>query len=115
VDLIEVARIEAAVLRHGERFLNRIYTARELAEAAGRVQSLAARFAAKEAAAKALGCGIGQVGWRDIETTRPADQPPEIVLHGAAKALAQALGLREWAVSLSHTKDYAIATVVAKD
>jgi holo-[acyl-carrier protein] synthase len=115
VDLIEISRIEAAMERHGERFLNRVFTAQELAAAKNLPHSLAARFAAKEAAAKVLGCGIGQVGWQDIEIIRTAERRPEIILYGAAKALAEELGLREWAVSLSHTKDYAIASVVAKD
>ena len=115
VDLIEISRIEGALERHGERFLSRVYTAQELAEARALPHSLAARFAAKEAAAKALGCGIGQVAWREIEIIRTAERRPEIILYGAAKALAQELGLREWAVSLSHTHDLAIATVVATD
>ncbi len=115
VDLIEIARIEATMLRHGERFLNRIFTPQELAAANALPHSLAARFAAKEAAAKALGCGIGEVAWKEIEILRTAERRPEIVLHGAARALAEKLELREWAVSLSHTKDHAVAVVVAKD
>ena len=115
VDLIEIARVEAVVRRYGERFLNRIFTGQEQADARGQLASLAARFAAKEAAAKALGCGIGPVGWLDIEVTRDPERRPEIVLHGAAEQRAQALHLREWSVSLSHSKDYAIALVVAAD
>jgi holo-[acyl-carrier protein] synthase len=115
VDLIEIARVEAVVRRHGERFLNRIFTPQEQADAQGQAASLAARFAAKEAAAKALGCGIGPVSWLDIEITRDPERRPVIVLHGAAQQRAQALHLREWSVSLSHSKDYAIALVVAAD
>lgn len=115
VDLVEVARVEAAVARHGERFLQRVYTDQERVDAGGRPQSLAARFAAKEAVAKALGSGIGVVGWRDIEITRDASHRPELVLHGAAQKLAAELGLREWSVSLSHTQLYAIALAVATD
>ena len=115
VDLIEIARVEAAIQRHGDRFLNRIFTAQEQPDAQGQTSSLAARFAAKEAAAKALGCGIGPVGWLEIEITRDPERRPEIVLHGAAQQRAEALHLREWSVSLSHTKDYAIALVVAGD
>jgi holo-[acyl-carrier protein] synthase len=67
VDIIEVARIDAAILRHRERFFQRFFTTQELIEAEGRTPALAARFAAKEAVAKALGCGIGDVGWKEIE------------------------------------------------
>jgi holo-[acyl-carrier protein] synthase len=115
IDLIEIARVAAVWQRYGKRFLNRIFTAQEQADAGGQVASLAARFAAKEAAAKALGCGIGPVGWLDIEIIRDAQRSPEIVLHGAALERAQALHLREWSVSLSHAKDHAIALVVASD
>ena len=115
VDLVEVARVEAAVARHGERFLERVFTAGERADSGSRPQSLAARFAAKEAVAKALGSGIGAVGWRDIEITRQADQRPDLVLHGAALKLSAELGLHEWSVSLSHTREYAIAVAVASD
>ena len=113
VDLIEIARVEAAVRRYGERFLNRVYTGREQADAQGQAASLAARFAAKEAASKALGCGIGQVRWLDIEIIHDAERRPELVLHGPARQRAQDLALREWAVSLSHAQAYAIALVVA--
>ena len=113
VDLIEIARVEAVAQRYGERFLNRVFTRQEQADAGGQAASLAARFAAKEAAAKALGCGIGPVGWLDIEITRDPERRPELVFHGAAGQRAQALHLREWSVSLSHSRDYAIALVVA--
>ncbi len=70
VDLIEISRVEAVVQRYGQRFLNRVFSPQEQADSGGRAASLAARFAAKEAAAKALGCGIGLVGWLDIEIAR---------------------------------------------
>ena len=113
VDIIEVSRIDDAILRHGDRFFQRFYTLRELIEAEGRTPALAARFAAKEAAAKALGCGIGDVGWKEIEVARDVRGGPQLVLHGAAKALAAELGLTEWSVSLSHTHEHAMAVVVA--
>ncbi len=113
VDLIEIARVEAVMQRHGQRFLNRVFTPQEQADSGGRAASLAARFAAKEAAAKALGCGIGQVGWLDIEITRDPERRPELVLHGAAWRRAQELHLRQWSVSLSHSGNYAISLVVA--
>ena len=112
VDIIEVARIDAAILRHGDRFFNRFYTLQELIEAEGRTPALAARFAAKEAAAKALGCGIGDVGWKDFEIVRDARRGPQLRLHGAASERAGALGLAVWSVSLSHTYEHAMARVV---
>lgn len=113
VDIIEVGRIDGAILRHGDRFFQRFYTLRELIEAEGRTPALAARFAAKEAAAKALGCGIGAVSWKEIEIVRDEQRGPQIVLHGAARALARELGLSDWSVSLSHTHEHAMAMVVA--
>lgn len=113
IDLIEIERLERAIQRHGERFLQRVFTPVEQAEAGGSLPSLAARFAAKEATAKALGTGIGAVRWLDIEVLRLCDQPPVLHLSGAAAQRAAELGLSEWAVSLSHTCTYAIASVVA--
>ncbi|MBP7694670.1 MAG: holo-ACP synthase [Anaerolineales bacterium] len=115
VDLIAVERVRAALARHGERFLNRVFTAQERADCAGQPASLAARFAAKEAAAKALGCGIGDVGWTEIEVVRGPRREPELRLHGAARRRAAEQGWRTWAVSLSHTQDQALAFVVAAD
>ena len=113
VDIIEVGRIDEAILRHGDRFFHRFFTTQELIDADGRTPALAARFAAKEAVAKALGCGIGDVGWKDIEIVRDGRRMPHLRLHGAAQALAQQLGLVEWSVSLSHTHEHAMALVVA--
>ncbi|MDW8324972.1 MAG: holo-ACP synthase [Anaerolineales bacterium] len=114
VDLIEVARVEAALTRHGERFLQRCFTAQERADCAGRPASLAARFAAKEAVAKALGCGIGAVGWLDIEIVNGPEREPQLRLHGTARERAARLGLNRWAISLSHTHEHAIAVAVAQ-
>ncbi len=113
VDLIEISRVEAVMRRYGLRFLNRVFTPQEQADSGSLAASLAARFAAKEAAAKALGCGIGVVGWLDIEITRDPERRPVLVLHGEARRRAQELRLSEWSVSLSHSRDYAIALVVA--
>jgi holo-[acyl-carrier protein] synthase len=115
VDLIEIARVEVVIRRYGARFLERVFTPQEQADAQGQAASLAARFAAKEAVAKALGCGIGLVGWLDIEITRGPERQPEVALHGAARQRAHELNLHEWSVSLSHTKDHAIALAVASD
>ncbi len=113
IDMIEIERIDRAILRHGDRFFRRFFTPRELIDSEGRTPALAARFAAKEAVAKALGCGIGDVQWQEIEITRDAQRAPHLHLMGAAQRRADALGLRVWALSLSHTHEHAIAMVVA--
>ena len=113
VDLIEIERFQAAVSRHGSRFLERVFTETELEEAGKNPASLAARFAAKEAVAKALGTGIGPVSWREIEIRRGSARQPLLSLHGAAAQLAAELGLTEWSISLSHSQSTAIAVAVA--
>ena len=113
VDLIEISRISQAIDRHGERFLRRIFTSKELALVGDKPASLAARFAAKEAVSKALGCGIGDVGWTEIEVLRGANNQPELHLHGNARRLADQFGYHTWSISLSHSMDFAIAMVTA--
>ena len=116
VDLIEIERVRAAIDAHGERFLQRVYTAAELACCGRRVESLAARFAAKEAVAKALGTGVWRNGvmWTDIEVIKAESGAPVLHLHGAAAAIAATAGLSEWSISLSHDRTRAIAFVVAR-
>jgi len=113
VDVIEVERVQDAILRHGERFLERVFTLAELADCAGRVESLAARFAAKEAAAKALGRGIGDVAWQEIEVIGNEHRAPQLYLYGEAARIAAEQGLSAWVVSLTHTREFAMAFVVA--
>ena len=113
IDMIEVERIDLAILRHGDRFFLRFFTDQELIDAAGSTPALAARFAAKEAVSKALGTGIGEVGWKEIEIVNGVRREPVLVLHGRARQLAQEQGLRHWTVSLSHTHEHAIAVAVA--
>lgn len=113
VDMIEVERVGAALVRHGERFYARFFTPREREICAGQVHRLAARFAAKEAVAKALGTGIGEVRWVDIEIDCDVRGRPVLILHGAAAARALQMGLAGWDVSLSHTETHAIAFAVA--
>jgi len=113
--MIEVTRVDQAILRHGDRFFRRFFTERELIESNGRTPALAARFAAKEAAAKALGTGIGDVAWKEIEILRGERGEPSLRLLGNAERLAGRLGWREWSVSMSHTHEHAIAVVVARD
>jgi len=113
VDLIEIYRIDRAILRHGQRFFDRFFTSEELIDARGHTPALAARFAAKEAVAKALGTGIGDVGWKDIEIVNDPRRQPLLRLHGRARRLADSLGIMVWSLSLSHTHEHAVAIVVA--
>ena len=113
IDIVDIARIRDAINRHGERFVARIFTETEQRESGGRFASLAARFAAKEATAKALGCGIGIVSWLDIEVKGDENRAPHLYLHGEGEKLANKLGLSNWSVSLSHTESQAIAFVAA--
>lgn len=113
IDIIEIPRIQAAFDRYGDRFLERVFTPAEVAECRGRAESLAVHFAAKEAASKALGTGIGLVGWREVETLHKRSGEPYLVLHGRAEQVAIILGLSTWTISLSHSRDNAIAVVVA--
>lgn len=124
IDLIETARIATAIERWGERFTARVFTENELRACEGRVPSLAARFAAKEAVAKLLGVGIqglgaGEhsaqaLGWREIEVRRDDLGRPTVVLYSRAAERAQALGIIAIALSLSHTREHAIASAVAE-
>ncbi|MFQ5615778.1 MAG: holo-ACP synthase [Anaerolineales bacterium] len=112
-DLIEVSRVQNAIEKHGERFLNRVYTEREIEEADHLMTSLAARWAAKEAVAKAFCTGIGEVRWKEIEILRGPNREPNLHLHGNARTLAEKEGLTMWSISLSHTETHALAMVVA--
>lgn len=111
IDLIETSRIREAIERHGERFLTRVFTPAELELCQGRVESLAARYAAKEAAAKALGTGVLGFGFADIEILRGALGEPTLHLRGPALTLAQQQGWNDISVSLSHTETHAVAIV----
>ena len=118
-DLIEIERIERSVQRFGDAFLQRIYTPGEIAYCKRKknaAESLAARFAAKEAGAKALGTGISRgVSWRDFEVRRHPGQRPELHLSGRAEAIATALRVRRISLSLSHSRSVSIAVVVMED
>ena len=113
VDLIEISRVEDAISRHGKRFLERIYTSAELELCGKRIQSLAGRFAAKEAVAKALGCGIGDIDWTEIEILNDQQNAPLLNLYNKASQKADELGLVNWSLSLSHSQGHALAFVVA--
>jgi len=114
IDMIEHERVEQGISRLGERFLNRFFTVGEREDCRDKPYRLAARLAAKEAVAKALGTGIGDVSWKEIEirVNNPRKRPT-LHLHGAAAKLAKELCLDQWDVSLSHTRDYASAVAVA--
>jgi holo-[acyl-carrier protein] synthase len=109
VDIIEISRIEDAIARWGESFLDRIFTPAEKEKYRNRPESLAARFAAKEAVIKALGCN--EIIYRDIEVVSEQSGRPRLKLLGRAQAFADELGITDLAVSLSHSRDYAIAMV----
>jgi holo-[acyl-carrier protein] synthase len=119
VDLVEISRIERALARHGDRLLARVFTQTEVLYCRGRPPELAARFAAKEAVSKALGVGMRMmsrdgIDWHDAEIVGDMRGKPLVRLHGRAAERADELGLTEWAVSLSHTREYAVAFVVAQ-
>ena len=114
VDIIEIPRVRLVFEKYGQRFLDRVFTAGEIAYCRGRASNLAARFAAKEAAMKALGTGVRGVAWKDIEVVRQESGAPSIQLHGRAKTRAEHLGVQEMALSLSHSREYAVASVIAR-
>lgn len=113
VDIVENQRIKTLLDKAGQRFLNRVYTAAELAYCQERIPSLAARWAAKEAMSKAFGTGIGDMTFQEIEVVNDNRGKPSLVLHGSALSLAQEMGFAHIALSLSHTEQYAVAFVVA--
>ena len=110
VDIVEITRVEASLRRFGDRFRRRVYTLAELAETNESGPSLAARFAAKEAAIKAL--GSSNIALHEVEVVRPAGSRPELRLRGRAASRAIEIGVQEMALSLSHSREYAVAMVV---
>lgn len=114
IDMIEHERVESGIARLGERFLNRFFTAGEREDCEDQPHRLAARLAAKEAVSKALGTGIGDVSWKEIEirVNNPRKRPV-LHLYGAAAQVAQELSLSQWDVSLTHAREYAAAMAVA--
>jgi len=109
VDIIEIPRIEEAIERFGGRFLRRVYTPAEIEKYRKRPSSLATRFAAKEAVMKVLGTGVRGVGWKDIEILSAPSGKPEVHLHGRAADRCAAIGLTNITVSLSDSKEHAVA------
>lgn len=113
VDLIEISRVSDVIARHGKHYLERIYTSAELEQCGKNVESLAGRFAAKEAVSKALETGIGKVTWKEIEILGDEQNAPKLCLYGTAEKISNQLGLTEWSVSISHSQSHAVAFVVA--
>src|ERR1700732_2688609 len=116
VDLCEVGRIQEAIARHGRRFQERVFTAREIAYSerkANKYERYAARFAAKEAGMKALGTGwSGGLGWRDLEVNNLPSGRPTLAFHGVAEQIAQRMGVKNISLSLTHTAELAMALVI---
>tara|TARA_Y100000590_G_C15458430_1_gene915511 strand:+ start:155 stop:523 length:369 start_codon:yes stop_codon:yes gene_type:complete len=114
IDIIEINRIVDVKKRFNRRFLKKIYTDQEILYCKDRGPQLASRFAAKEAMMKALGTGIKGIPWKSIEVIRERGKAPEILLHGAAKKKAKELKIHNIALSLSHSKKFAVASVIAE-
>jgi phosphopantetheine--protein transferase-like protein len=113
IDTIEISRLDEIRPSIRKRFIQRVFTEKEIAQARDRTDALSGLFAAKEAVSKALGTGIGHVHWRDIEILHLPTGQPVVVLHGNAKSVAEKIGLTEWTVSISHDRNKAIALAVA--
>lgn len=113
IDLIEISRIASSIEKYQTRFLNRIYTPQEQQLCGQNTASLAARFAAKEAVSKTLQTGIGTVQWTDIEILKDTAGAPILILHHQAQKKADQLKITTWSISLSHTKEFAIAMASA--
>ncbi|HCI78345.1 MAG TPA: holo-[acyl-carrier-protein] synthase [Ktedonobacter sp.] len=113
IDIIEVDRVRRVYERHGERFLQRVYTDIEARQCRGKVERLAGRFAAKEAISKALGTGLRGVAWREMEVIQLRSGRPSVRLHGNAKRRAEQLGLSAFDVSMADLTQLSIAIAVA--
>jgi holo-[acyl-carrier protein] synthase len=113
IDLIEIQRFEEINKQIFNRFLKRVFTTPELEMNGETMVSLAGRFAAKEAAVKALGTGIGQVHWKDVEIFHDPEGAPFLKFSGEAAKKALDLGLKTWSVSISHSHTYAVSLVIA--
>ncbi|HEX7556579.1 MAG TPA: holo-ACP synthase [Leptolinea sp.] len=113
IDLLEINRLDALSPNIRARFIKRVFTSKELEQSKDSTSSLSGLFCVKEAVSKALGCGIGEVGWKEIETLADSMGAPVIVLHGNAARIAKKLSLTDWAVSITHTRQVAAATVTA--
>jgi holo-[acyl-carrier protein] synthase len=109
IDIIRVSRIRDSLARFGDRFVNRVLTPREAGYVRNRPETMAGRWAAKEAVSKVLGLGVRGIGWRDIEIERLPTGQPAVRLHGRAERRAEQLGMGRIAISITHESDYAVA------
>jgi holo-[acyl-carrier protein] synthase len=109
IDIIRIDRIRAALVKFGERFSNRVLTPAERSYVRGRPETMAGRWAAKEAVSKVLGLGVRGIGWKEIEIERLPTGAPSVRLHDRAAARAEQLGMGRIAVSISHEAEYAVA------
>ncbi|MQG19176.1 MAG: holo-[acyl-carrier-protein] synthase [SAR202 cluster bacterium] len=114
IDIIEINRIKSVLEKFPDKFLTRIYTKNELDFCKNKPHRLAARFAVKEAVMKTLGTGIKGVGWKDIETIRKPGEKPSVKLHNRALEKSQKLGIKNISISISHSKEFAIAFAIAE-
>jgi len=113
IDLVEIERFSKIDPKIKERFCQRVFTVKEIAAADNKDERFAGRFAAKEAAAKALGCGIGDINWHDLEILNDPKGKPVLNLYGEAEKLARGIGWVSWAVSITHTSTTAAAVITA--
>src|SRR6266568_7264227 len=113
IDIIEVGRVRKVFEHHGQRFLQRVFTEREVQQCRGKVTRLAGRFAAKEAISKALGTGLHGVTWQEMEVVQLRSGRPSVTLHGKAKQRAELLGLSAFDVSIADLAEFSIAVAVA--
>tara|TARA_A100001037_G_scaffold301728_1_gene331862 strand:- start:3937 stop:4311 length:375 start_codon:yes stop_codon:yes gene_type:complete len=113
IDIIEIDRIRNVLLKYGDRFLNKIFTTDEIQYCKGRAPNLAGRFAAKEATMKALKTGTRGVSWKDIEVVRAKSGAPSIKLYNRALDRSKSLGIDNITLSFTHSRDYAVASVIA--
>jgi phosphopantetheine--protein transferase-like protein len=109
IDIIRVSRIKESLERFGDRFIARVLTPTEAAYVRNRPETMAGRWAAKEAVSKVLGLGVRGIGWRDIEIERLPTGQPAVKLHGRAQKRAEQLGMGRVAVSISHESEFAVA------
>ncbi len=114
IDLLRTSRLSEINPAIRARFIRRVYTETEIAQARGDNDTLSGIFAAKEAVSKALGTGIGKVAWQEIEILHATNGEPSVLLHGEALEVAQAKGLNEWSVSITHEGGMAAAVAVAQ-
>lgn len=113
IDLVEIERFRQLKPEIQKRFYRRVFTPAELEHIGSSFERAAGMFAAKEAVVKALGCGIGPVSWQDVEIDHQADGNPLLCLHNAADKIAANMGIAQWSISISHTRQHATAIAIA--